>query len=163
MDGMDRRLINILQGSIPPTENPYLTLGERLGIPEEEVVRRLNALKDSGKLKRIGAILRHQKSGYGANAMVVFQMPEESVEKLGARLAESPLVSHCYERSACKGWTYTLYAMIHGKTEEEIEVFVHEFTEKNGVERFKILYSQEELKKTSMVYFPETFLSDDTP
>jgi len=153
MDDVDRRLIAKLQGDIPLTVDPYRTLADHLGVSEETVVVRLQALRASGKLKRIGAVLRHQNSGYAANAMVVFKAPPDEMERLGKMLAESPLVSHCYERAPCAEWPYTLYAMLHGRNMETIEEFVSEFALKHGVEQFEILRSEEELKKSSLSFF----------
>ena len=117
------------------------------------MIARLQALHASGKLKRIGAVLRHQNSGYAANAMVVFKAPPDEMERLGKLLAESPLVSHCYERAPCAEWPYTLYAMMHGRNMETIEEFVSIFALEHGVERFDILRSEEELKKSSLSFF----------
>lgn len=153
MDALDLRLIAELQENIPLTVAPYRTLAERLGVSEETLVGRLHALRASGKLKRIGAVLRHQNSGYAANAMVVFKAPPDEVERLGELLAESPLVSHCYERAPCTVWPYTLYAMMHGRNMETIEEFVRSFALEHGVERFEILRSEEELKKSSLSFF----------
>ena len=153
MDELDLRLIAELQENIPLTVDPYKSLGERLGISEDAVIERLRALSASGKLKRIGAVLRHQNSGYAANAMVVFQVLPEDVERLGGLLAESPLVSHCYERAPCAVWPYALYAMMHGRDMATIKEFVSEFALEQGVERFEVLESREELKKTSMLFF----------
>ena len=153
MDDVDRRLIAKLQGDIPLTVDPYRTLAERLGVSEETVIGRLQALRASGKLKRIGAVLRHQNSGYAANAMVVFKALPDEMERLGKLLSESPLVSHCYERVPCAEWPYTLYAMMHGRNMETIEEFVRSFALEHGVERFAVLESLEELKKTSMLFF----------
>ncbi len=160
MDELDKRLVRELQGNLPQAENPYIELGRRLGISEDEVVERLKALKESGRLKRIAAILRHQKSGYAANAMAVFLVPEASMDMLGRKIAESPLVSHCYERVGNECWPYNLYAMVHGKTDGEVFSFIRSFAEENGIDRFEILPSAGELKKTSMVYFGE--ISEDT-
>ncbi len=104
VDELDLRLIAELQENIPLTVDPYRTLAERLGVSEDTLVGRLQALRASGKLKRIGAVLRHQNSGYAANAMVVFKAAPDEVERLGGLLAESPLVSHCYERVPCAVW-----------------------------------------------------------
>lgn len=153
MDELDLRLIAELQENLPLTVNPYRTLAERLGVSEETVIARLQALRASGKLKRIGAVLRHQNSGYAANAMVVFKAPPDEMERLGKLLAESPLVSHCYERAPCAEWPYTLYAMMHGRNMETIEEFVSIFALEHGVERFDILRSEEELKKSSLSFF----------
>ena len=101
-------------------------------------MRRLRALRVSGKLKRIGAVLRHQNSGYAANAMVVFKAPPDEMERLGKLLAESPLVSHCYERASCAEWPYTLYAMMHGRNMETIEEFVRGFASEQYVERLEV-------------------------
>ncbi len=153
MDELDLRLIAELQENLPLTVAPYRTLAERLGVSEETVIARLQALHASGKLKRIGAVLRHQNSGYAANAMVVFKAPPDEMERLGKLLAESPLVSHCYERAPCAEWPYTLYAMMHGRNMETIEEFVSIFALEHGVERFDILRSEEELKKSSLSFF----------
>ena len=153
MDEMDKRLVKQLQGSIPLCEDPYKELGSVLGIREEEVVDRLAKMKNSGQLKRIGVILRHQRSGYNWNAMIVFKIENNLIEKLGNKLSQSSLVSHCYERRPDKRWPYNLYAMIHGKEMGEIESFVQKFNKTYGIKSYDILYSQEELKKISMVYF----------
>jgi DNA-binding Lrp family transcriptional regulator len=153
MDDVDRRLIAKLQGDIPLTVDPYRTLADHLGVSEETVIVRLQALSASGKLKRIGAVLRHQNSGYAANAMVVFKAPPDEMERLGKLLAESPLVSNCYERASCAEWPYTLYAMMHDRNMETIEEFVRIFALEHGVERFTVLESREELKKASMLFF----------
>ena len=153
MDDLDGRLVRELQGNLPPGENPWRALACRLGISEDEVVTRLKELKSSGKLKRVGAVLRHQNSGFAANALAVFLPPPGRTDELGEKLAASPMVSHCYERVPCGEWIYTLYAMIHGRTEEEITCFVSDFAAENGVERYDILFSREELKKSSMVFF----------
>ena len=153
VDDLDERLVRELQENLPPGENPWQALAVKLGISEDEVVDRLKGLKASGKLKRVGAVLRHQNSGFAANAMAVFLPPPGKTDELGARLAASPMVSHCYERIPCGEWIYTLYAMIHGRTEEEIAAFVSVFAAENGVEKYDILFSREELKKSSMVFF----------
>lgn len=160
MDDVDRRLIAKLQGDIPLTVDPYRTLADHLGVSEETVIVRLQALSASGKLKRIGAVLRHQNSGYAANAMVVFKAPPDEMERLGKLLAESPLVSHCYERAPCAEWPYTLYAMMHGRNMTTIEEFVRGFSLECGVAGFEVLESLEELKKTSMAFFAKAHDED---
>ena len=119
-----------LQGSLPFEENPYEAMGKILGISEDEVIERLRSMKDSSKLKRISAILKHQKSGYTNNAMVVFKTEEAMTETIGKELASSPLVSHCYERKPYEKWPYNLYAMLHSRQDSEIEIFVDSIVKK---------------------------------
>ena len=147
MDRMSREMVRALQGNLPPGENPWLALAETLGISEDEVIARLKALKASGKLKRVGAVLRHQNSGFTANGLAVFLPPEGKTAELGQKLAKSPMVSHCYERVPAHSWPYTLYAMIHGKTEEEISAFAEAFASENSVGSYEVLFSRKSLKK----------------
>ena len=152
MDQINQELIIALQSNLPFEENPYAAIGKILGISEDEVIERLKIMKDSKKLKRIGAILRHQKSGYTNNAMVVFKTEATMTETIGKELALSSLVSHCYERKSYERWPYNLYAMLHSRKECEIEAFVESVVKKYGIDAWEILYSVKELKKTSMIY-----------
>lgn len=153
MDLLDEKLIACLQGSIPLEEDPYAEMAARLGISPEAVVERLKSLRAGGQLKRIGAILRHQKSGYTANTMAVFQVAAEKLEDTAQVLAQSPLVSHCYQRSPNGAWPYNLYAMLHSRSPNEIQAFVEQFTKEQSITVYDSLHSLEELKKSSMVYF----------
>ncbi|HWQ80205.1 MAG TPA: hypothetical protein VN381_15365 [Anaerovoracaceae bacterium] len=152
MDQTNQELIKALQGSLPFEENPYEAIGKSLGISEDEVIDRLKALKDSNRLKRISAILRHQKTGYTHNAMVVFKTETTMTETIGKELALSSLVSHCYERKPYEQWPYNLYAMLHSRKDCEIEAFVESVIKKYEIDTYEILYSVKELKKTSMIY-----------
>lgn len=153
LDVIDQQLISLLQGDLPENENPYAAMAARIGITEEETVQRLKDLNAQGKLKRIGAILRHQNAGYTENAMVVFAVPSSRMDAVAGDLAACPLVSHCYERGAHEEWPYTLYAMLHSREKDDIEVFVEAFATVQGISDYAVLYSLEELKKSSMVFF----------
>ncbi|MPW25095.1 Lrp/AsnC family transcriptional regulator [Alkalibaculum sp. M08DMB] len=153
MDQVSKNLIREIQGNLPICENPYKELGNKLGIGEEEVIQRLTELKKEGCLKRIAAILRHNESGYSANALVVFKTDNILIEKLGKILAKSSIVSHCYERKSNEKWPYNLYAMTHAKDINETIEFINDFVTIHGIQEYEILNSQEELKKASMIYY----------
>jgi len=153
VDEINKELIKALQGNLPFEENPYEAIGKKLGITEDEVIEILRSLKASNRLKRISGILRHQKSGYTHNAMVVFRTDAAMAETIGMELSLSPLISHCYERMSYESWPYNIYAMLHSRKEFEIEAFVESFVKTYGIDDYEILYSVKELKKTSMVYF----------
>ncbi len=152
MEKINQELISALQDNLPFEENPYEAIGTIFGISEDEVIEQLKSLRDSNKLKRISAIVRHQKTGYTNNAMVVFKTEPEVTQTLGNELALSPLVSHCYERTSCENWPYNLYAMVHSRHDHEIEAFIEALIKKYDIPAYEILYSVRELKKTSMSY-----------
>ena len=63
LDRTDRRLINHLQGDFPISHRPFAEVGERLGVPEEEIIERLRRLVETGALSRFGLILNAPQLG----------------------------------------------------------------------------------------------------
>ena len=151
---LEKRLIHELSGDIGLSPTPFEELGRRLGLSEEAVVEAVRRLKSQGILRRFGATLRHQLSGFTANAMVVWQVAEAEVEEKGRILAAFDEVTHCYHRPTVAGWPYNLYTMIHAGSEEDCRVLARRMSVAAGVPEYELLFSDEELKKTSMRYFP---------
>ncbi len=149
----DKRLIYLFQGDLPVRARPYAWLGEKLGWSEDRVLRRLREFKQAGIIRRFGATLYHQNSGYPANVMVAWQIPEGSVDEAGETLAKVRTVSHCYRRETTENWPYNLYTMVHAKDEETCRGVARKMSEKALVETYSLLFSRKELKKTSMTYF----------
>jgi DNA-binding Lrp family transcriptional regulator len=100
-------------------------------------------------MRRFGAILRHQDAGFAYNAMICFNAPSEA----GDVLASKPYISHCYERPAFEDFSYTLYAMMHAQSAEELDRNIKEAAESIGNPDFVVLHSVRELKKTSFRFF----------
>lgn len=153
IDSLDKRIIMKLQEDIPIVEEPYKVLAKELGIEEDELITRIKSYHESGILKRIAAVLYHREAGFKSNAMVVWKVPEASVDEIGNYMASLSEVSHCYERKTCYNWQYNLFTMIHGKDNEACENVVKCIYNKIGIKNYKILYSTQEFKKSSMKYF----------
>lgn len=150
---MEKRVIHALGGDLGGGARPFADLGRKLGLSEEEVVNMVRNLRERGLMRRFGATLRHQRSGFTANAMVAWQVPEDLVEEVGCRLAAYPEVTHCYQRRAVPGWSRNLYTMIHASSEEACLAMARSMAEQVGLTDYELLFSHEELKKTSMRYF----------
>jgi len=150
---LEKKAIAAIQGDIPLTDRPYLKIAEALGIPEETLLRTLNDLCDRGIIRRFGATLRHQKSGFAANAMCAWLVDEERIDETGKKLAAFKEVSHCYRRNATGTWPYNLYTMIHAKSENACRDIAERMSAAVSVKTYALLFSREELKKTSMQYF----------
>jgi len=151
---LDKKIISSIQGDIPITERPYLEIAEHLGISEELLLERLEKLRDEGVIRRFGATLRHQKSGYEANAMVAWQVDEADIDSVGERMAAFREVSHCYRRNPPNDWPYNLYTMIHAIDEASCREIARSISIETSIDNYTLLFSREELKKTSMEYFP---------
>lgn len=148
-DELDLRIIRELQGDMPLLPDPFAEVADRAGCGREDVLMRLERLESTGVLKRVAAVLRHREAGFSANGLFVAVMPQDKIGEAGRRLAAFKQVSHCYQRRSYPDWPYNLYAMIHAPEEAEVQRVVREFIEQEPVGAYDILFSTEELKKTS--------------
>ncbi|MHC4369776.1 MAG: hypothetical protein ACYSW8_19360 [Planctomycetota bacterium] len=120
---VERRILAALQGGFPRTQTPYKDAAERAGISTEELLKVLRNWKDEGKLRRIGAIVHHER-----------------------------VVSHAYERRTAENWRYNVYTMVHGTDIEAVEQTVERMSQACGVSDYRILHTERELKKVPPTY-----------
>jgi len=150
-------VIKELQKDISVVTEPFKEATEKLGLSYEEFFTLANELKESGVMRRFATILNHRKAGFGANAMSVWAVPEERGEEIGKQMAEFSAVSHCYLRPSYPNWPYNLFAMIHGKSQEECDDLIEEMAKESGLTEYGKLYSTKEFKKQRLVYFDDAF------
>ncbi len=148
---LDRKILALAQGDLDICERPFDGWAEQLGISVDELLERLRELKRTGVIRDFKAILRHQRSGFRANAMVTWAVPPDDIDRVGYALAESKAVTHCYERPAYG--RYSIFSMVHGRSREELEQIVKELAGQVGIDDYQLHWSERELKKTSMQYF----------
>jgi DNA-binding Lrp family transcriptional regulator len=151
---LEKRIIASIQKDMPVVERPYLKIAQDLGISETELLENLKALCERGVIRRFGATLRHQHAGFKANAMVAWKVDENRIEDVGQKMASFAQVSHCYRRNPTEAWPYNLYTMVHAKDEQACREIARQMSHVTSVKDYSLLFSREELKKTSMVYFP---------
>ncbi|HVI41268.1 MAG TPA: hypothetical protein VM577_11445 [Anaerovoracaceae bacterium] len=153
---IDINIIKKLQEDLPLVPEPYKMIAEDLGITESDLLNKIREFKDSKIIRRFGATLNHLKIGFHANAMVVWNVPVDRIEEVSRIMISFPQVSHCYERATPSGWPYNVFTMIHGQSKLECDKVVSEISDLIHVDKYNILYSTDELKKSSMKYFSET-------
>jgi DNA-binding Lrp family transcriptional regulator len=151
---LEKKIIASIQEDMAVTARPYLEISQKLGISEEALLDTLKHLCARGVIRRFGATLRHQQTGYSANAMVAWQVSEGRIDKVGEKMAAFQQVSHCYRRNPTDSWPYNLYTMVHANDESACRKIARKMADAAAVDTYTLLFSQEELKKTSMVYFP---------
>ena len=152
---LEKKIIALLQTDIPVVKRPFLEMAEKIGITEDEFLRVLKDLNGRDIIRRFGATLKHQKTGFKANAMVAWKVDEDRVEKTGSIMATFQEITHCYRRNPAPGWKYNLYTMVHAGSEEAIHALVKKISETVEENEYEILFSRKELKKTSMNYFED--------
>jgi siroheme decarboxylase len=152
---LEKKVIALLQTDIPVVQRPFRQMAEKIGITEDQFLDVLTSLNQRGIIRRFGATLKHQKSGFKANAMVAWRVDESRVEKVGTAMAEFDEITHCYCRNPAPGWHYNLYTMVHAATEAECRALAKKMSQTVGETDYILLFSRKELKKTSMKYFED--------
>jgi siroheme decarboxylase len=148
LEDLDLRLLRAAQEGIPLTERPFRALGEVLGISEQEAVERMARLCETGAIRRFAATVGHRALGIVANAMIVWKVPRQDVERVGGIFASFEEVTHCYQRGTTSLWPYNLYTMVHSKSREECLRIAGELSRASGIEDYEVLFSEKEYKKT---------------
>ena len=165
----DKFRIHIACDDIPHSLTPFKDWGVSCDELREDIATK--------RMRRFGAILRHQDAGFPCNAMVCFRLDEKRMTsgecELNEMLAESRhsedrrdeesskikslakkhFVSHCYERPFFENFPYNLYAMMHAQTPEELDGFIKESVALLDNPEYVVLHSLKELKKTSFRFF----------
>jgi DNA-binding Lrp family transcriptional regulator len=150
---IERRLIRATQAGLPLVPRPYEAVGAALGLSGEQVRERLQAMLDTGLIRRIGAVPNHYRLGFTANGMSVWDVADDLVDALGERIGALTGVSHCYRRPRrLPVWPYNLFAMLHGRSRDEVERQAQEIQQLLGdaCRAHDILYSTAILKKTGL-------------
>ncbi len=150
---VDRKILARIQGDILVENRPFDVWAHELGMEVHEFVERLKILKSQGIMREMKAILRHKTAGFSSNAMVVWSVPDQRIEEVGNEIARRDAVSHCYERPGFG--EYTLFSMIHGRTDNEVKAAIDEIASSLQIAAYKIFWSAGELKKSSMEYVKE--------
>ncbi|RLJ62757.1 siroheme decarboxylase subunit beta [Sulfurisoma sediminicola] len=117
----DQALMAALQPGLELVARPFAALAAKAGIDEAAALRRVGEWLEAGIVKRFGVVVRHHELGYTANAMTVFDVPDEQVAAVGALLSREEGVTLCYRRARhLPEWPYNLYCMVHGRSREEV-------------------------------------------
>lgn len=152
----EKKVIIALQDGIPLAERPFHVLAEKAGLSEDTFIGCVKGLQERGYIRRLGATLQHQMSGYAANAMVAWRIPEEEIERVGALMTSSfPQITHCYLRRTFPEWPFNLYTMVHASTEPKCILLVEKISRAVGISDYQLLFSEKELKRSNVRYFRE--------
>jgi DNA-binding Lrp family transcriptional regulator len=97
MDELDRRIVNTLQGGFPVCDEPFAAVAGPLGIDADELIRRLQALLDSGVLTRFGPLFQVEQMG-GRFVLAALAVPEADFDRVAAQVNAIHEVAHNYRR-----------------------------------------------------------------
>ncbi|MDR5902850.1 AsnC family transcriptional regulator [Halomonas icarae] len=153
LDAVDRAIVLATQAGLPLVPDPWGAVGREVGISGAEVLERMQAMQANGVIRRVAAVPNHYRLGYVANGMTVWDVDDMQIERLGREVAAIEGVSHCYRRPRhLPHWPYNLFAMLHGRSREEVERQAEVLRRRLGdaCRDHRILYSSRILKKTGL-------------
>lgn len=150
-DDRDITLLAEIEEGLPLAERPFAAVGESLQMTEDEVLVRLGRMQEAGIIKRFGFVLQHRPLGYRANAMVVWNIPDQDVDETAALITQHDFVTLCYCRTRQEPrWPYNLYCMIHGRERDVVEEQILFLKKSAGLEQIdsRTLFSRRRFKQT---------------
>lgn len=159
-------LIGAIQRGLPMVPRPYAEIGAGIGLTEGEVIAGLAHLLEQGIIKRMGVVVRHHELGYRANAMVVWDIPDERVSTLGHCVGKFDFVTLCYRRPRrLPAWHYNLFTMIHGQDRDEVLSLVAQLKEQCGLQDIahEVLFSLRRFKQCGARYVTDSAPEQATP
>ena len=98
IDAVDRRIIVATQSGLPLVSRPYDAIATQVGVSSAEVKRRMQAMLESGVIRRIAAVPNHYLLGYKDNGMTGWDVPADRISELGPLVGALAFVRPCYHR-----------------------------------------------------------------
>jgi DNA-binding Lrp family transcriptional regulator len=127
LDEMDKRILNEIQLEFPLSVNPYAVLAKRIGIPEEELLKRLERLNNQGALRRIGPVINTRKVG-GISTLIALKAPDSQTHEIGEIINKHPEVSHNYLRPA----EYNIWFTISAADRKRLDIIIKQIVDETG-------------------------------
>ncbi len=149
--------VRLLQRDLPAAKRPFAEILKAAGssMNEDKLLDHFSSFLDRGIIRRYAAVLRHRNAGYTVNSMTAWRPEGDyAIEPF----SECRFVSHLYFRTVYPGrWEYPLFAMIHARSEDELNAIINELSVKSGIKDYMSLVTLREFKKKRVTYFSESF------
>jgi DNA-binding Lrp family transcriptional regulator len=124
MDAIDKLIVNRLQEEFPLTPRPFSDIGAPHGISEDEVMARLQGIKELNIVRQISAIFDTRTLGYKSSLVAMSTRPEDELHAAHT-LNAHPGVSHNYKRNHEFNIWFTIAVPPHSSLEQTVDT-LHE-------------------------------------
>ena len=98
LDELDKRLLNLMQGSFPIAPRPYQHVASEAGITEREAMARVERLLDERIIRQVTPIFDTRALGY-SSMLVAAKVDPENPWRAATIINAHPGVSHNYLRN----------------------------------------------------------------
>ena len=128
IDDVDRAILNRIQSDFPITKRPFLSIAENLGLSENEVIKRIEQLKEKGIIRRIGGNFVPEKLGF-VSTLCAAKVPEDKIEGFARTVNRYPGVTHNYQRDN----KYNIWFTFIARSMDEIKENLEDISRETGV------------------------------
>jgi len=134
----DKTIINQLQGGFPICEDPWAELEKSLNIPADEIMQRIERLKDEGILSRFGPMYHAEKMG-GGLTLAAMEVNKENFDDVAEIVNSFPEVAHNYARDH----RLSMWFVIATETPDQVESVIKKIENKTGIKVYNMPKQQE--------------------
>ena len=128
MDKIDKSILNRIQADFPITSRPFKSIAETLNLTEQEVINRIQQLKQTGIIRRIGGNFVPEKLGF-VSTLCAAKVPEDKIKAFARAVNRYPGVTHNYQRDN----EFNIWFTFIAPSMEEIEQNLKDISEETGV------------------------------
>lgn len=130
MDQIDKKILNTIQSELPLKSRPFLEVGNKININENEVIERVKNLREKGFIRRLGGVFDSKKLGF-ESTLVALRVEADKIEEVAKKINGYKGVTHNYERDDY----FNLWFTLVGSDKEEIKKTLEEIENFEGVEK----------------------------
>jgi DNA-binding Lrp family transcriptional regulator len=134
IDDLDHRILDALQHDFPLSERPFDILAQRLGVDPDLLGGRVEAMRKSGVIRRLGATFDSRKLGFRSTLAAVRVGPD-LVDQAAEAIGRHPEVTHSYLRDH----EFNIWFTIIAPDEEKIDAILREIREELSLEPSDVL------------------------
>jgi siroheme decarboxylase len=128
LDKEDRLILNEIQRNFPITHRPYLALARRLGLREKEALERVERLRKSGVIRRLGASFGARAMGF-TSTLCAAKVPQDKIKDFVALVNSYPGVTHNYERDG----EYNVWFTLIAPSRQRVDRILAQISRKTGI------------------------------
>jgi len=138
----------MIEKGLPTTSKPFEKIAKNLNTTPTQIINQIEQWQNSGLIRRFGLVVKHRKLGFNANAMVVWNIPDELVDMIAGQLSIFDEVSLCYRRPRrLPDWHYNLFCMIHGTDRRVVLAQIAKITQQIIHENSQLWHSAKDLQQ----------------
>ncbi|MBL4615536.1 MAG: AsnC family transcriptional regulator [Magnetovibrio sp.] len=138
LDQTDRTIINVLQGGFPICAHPYAQVAKDLGLEEDDLIARLQRLKECGALSRFGPMYHAERLG-GGLTLAAMKVAEDDFERVNEIVNAFPEVAHNYARDH----EFSMWFVLATETPQRIQETLAEIETATGIKVYDMPKSEE--------------------